>query len=136
MAATRGTRSRATNEKAEEAKDQTPEEAEEAAAVAAEETVNEDQTEGEAQLANALAEQDEFEAVPEVEDKTKDVVENVPKRKKDEAQFVKVKVLKSGLMVAGRILVEGHTAEIPKELAAQSAKDQEKNFGSVYFEKI
>lgn len=136
MAATRGTRSRATNEKAEEVKDQTPEEAEEAAAVAAEETIDEDQTEGEAQLANALAEQDEFEAVPEVEDKTKDVVENVPKRKKDEAQFVKVKVLKSGLMVAGRILVEGHTAEIPKELADQSAKDQEKNFGSVYFEKI
>ena len=136
MAATRGTRSRATNEKAEEAKDQTPEEAEEAAAVAAEETIDEDQTEGEAQLANALAEQDEFEAVPEVEDKTKDVVENVPKRKKDEAQFVKVKVLKSGLMVAGRILVEGRTAEIPKELADQSAKDQEKNFGSVYFEKI
>lgn len=136
MAATRGTRSRATNEKAEEAKDQTPEEAEEAAAVAAEETIDEDQTEGEAQLANALAEQDEFEAVPEAEDKTKDVVENVPKRKKDEAQPVKVKVLKSGLMVAGRILVEGRTAEIPKALADQSAKDQEKNFGSVYFEKI
>ena len=118
--------------------DQTRDEAEEAAALVAEHELKEaggkipDQTEGEAQLANAIAE--DFTAVP---DDSKDQSvegtqesEDAPSGKKFE-----VEVLVTGLMVQGRVLTEGSIVAVPEEIWNQSKAEQEKVYGFQYFKK-
>ena len=122
------TRRKAAETKAEEvdlSKDQTRDEAEEdAAAQVAEHELKEaapeipDQTEGEAQLANVIAEEDEARA-----------------KSSTKKGYGTVQVLASGLSVEGKILIAGRTVEIPEAVANQSEDEQVKAYGQVFFRK-
>lgn len=121
---------KSTTKKAEEVdltKDQTPEEAEEAAALVAELTIDEDQTEGEALLANAIAD-DSVEAVPA---KTK----SVDMASASEDTVYRIKVLEAGLVVHGAFLLQGSTPVVPEAIYNQDDEEQIKQYGKVYFRK-
>lgn len=97
-------------------KDQTRDEAEEAAALVSEITVNEPQTEGEALLANVIAEESTFAKTEGTKSKT-----------------YKIKVLEEGLVVKGAFLLKGSTVEVDKEIWEQTEDVQKESYGSVYF---
>lgn len=108
-------------------KDQTPEEAEEAAALVAELTLQDDQTEGEALLANAIAD-DSVEAVPA---KT----EAVDMATDSEDTVYKIKVLEEGFVVHGAFLLKGSVVEVPESIYRQDDEEQLVQYGKVFFRK-
>ena len=147
MAQRRTTRTPAKKVEEVELPDQTPDEAEDAAAQMAEHEFeangNEypDQTVGDAQLANAIAEdsndwkpvEDDVEASAKSDEKVE--VDKAKDSKKDapsEGQNM-VEIVESGLMVEGRLLSAGQVVSVPDALYNE---DQESVYGRVFFRKI
>ena len=77
------------------------------------------------------AEEATVEAVPAKEEAT-DKVEAVPE---DEETSYKVRIIKGGLMVSGRVLKAGTVVALSEDLYNQSEKDQREYYGDVFFEK-
>ena len=147
MAQRRTTRTPAKKVEEVELPDQTPDEAEDAAAQMAEHEFEAngyeypDQTVGDAQLANAIAEdsndwkpvEDDVEASAKSDEKVE--VDEAKDSKKDapsEGQNM-VEIVESGFMVEGRLLSAGQVVSVPD---AVYNEDQESVYGRVFFRKI
>lgn len=112
--------------KAEEAKDvevveadQTPEEAEEAAALVAEHEA--EQTAGETETA--------------ADSDASNVVEAVPADDEEKPKGGRIRFVRGGLMVGGRIYAEGDETDAPDTLYSQTEKAQRESYGDVFFKK-
>ena len=147
MAQRRTTRTPAKKVEEVELPDQTPDEAEDAAAQMAEHEFEAngnkypDQTVGDAQLAEAIAEdsddwkpvEDDVEASAKSDEKVE--VEKAKNTKKDapsEDQNM-VEIVESGFMVGGRLLSAGQVVSVPDSVYNE---DQEAVYGRVFFRKI
>ena len=144
MAQRRTTRTPAKKVEEVELPDQTPDEAEDAAAQMAEYEFEAngnkypDPTEGDAQLAEAIAEdsddwkpvEDDVEASAKSDERVE--VEKAKKGAPSEDQNM-VEIVESGFMVGGRLLSAGQVVSVPDSVYNE---DQEAVYGRVFFKKI